>query len=205
MAEFLVNSDENSTFLEDMTSTEGPLLTTTEPTFFKPNMTLKKFFNVSIPIEDKVNLDLFDNKPNLTEQINKLDLIPPIHPSTNFLLFLCSLLFAMFWVIYITFLNSRLVGSIVTKILNRFLPQIWPGAYCKVGSLSFSVMAGKVMFRDILFLTPDWSMRSQDGYIIFRWWRRYVPKVIKIFIFIKIFMSNVKVTRVFNFNSLLKP
>ena len=33
------------------------------------------------------------------------------------------------------------------------------------------------MFRDILFLTPDWSFRSQDGYIIFRWWRVYVPKV----------------------------
>ena len=176
MVGFLSNSDDNSSFLEDLTSTESTMLTT-EQSFFKPNMTLKKFFNVSIPIEEKVNLDLFENKPNLTEQINKLDLIPPIHPSTNFLLFLFSLLFAMIWVFYITFLNSRLVGSIATNILNKFLPQAYPGAYCKVGSLSFSVLAGKIMFRDILFLTPDWSFRSQDGYIIFRWWRPNVHQV----------------------------
>ena len=31
-------------------------------------------------------------------QVNQLDLLPPIHPSTNFALFLCSLVFAMFWV-----------------------------------------------------------------------------------------------------------
>ena len=83
----------------------------------------------------------------------------------------------MFSVTYITFLNSRLVGSIATNIANRFLTKSWPGTFCKVGSLSFSVLAGKIMFRDILFLTPDWSFRSQDGYIIFRWWRVYVPKV----------------------------
>lgn len=32
----------------------------------------------------------------------------------------------------ITFLNSRLVGSIATNIANRFLPRSWPGTYCKV-------------------------------------------------------------------------
>ena len=46
----------------------------------------------------------------------------------------------------------------------------------QVGSLSFSVMAGKVMFRDFALLTPDYSVRAQDGYLIFRWWRSYVPK-----------------------------
>ena len=48
--------------------------------------------------------------------------------------------------------------------------------HMKVGSLSFSVMAGKVMFRDFALLTPDYSVRAQDGYLIFRWWRSYVPK-----------------------------
>ena len=149
---------------------------TTESSILKPNMTFKKFFD-DFDV-DKLDFGVFDPKEsNITQKINDLDIIPPIHPSTNFLLFLCSLLFAMFWVTYITFLNSRLVGSIATNIANRFLPKAWPGTYCKVGSLSFSVLAGKIMFRDILFLTPDWSFRSQDGYIIFRWWRVYVPKV----------------------------
>ena len=78
---------------------------------------------------------------------------------------------------YITFLNSRLVSSISNNIANRFLVRWWPRTYFWVGSLSFSVLAGKIMFRDILFLTPDWSFRSQDGYIIFCWWRSYVPEV----------------------------
>ena len=78
---------------------------------------------------------------------------------------------------YITFLNSRLVSSISNNIANRFLVRWWPRTYFRVGSLSFSVLAGKIMFQDILFLTPDWSFRSQDGYIIFCWWRSYVPEV----------------------------
>ena len=165
---------DNITTITDEIMTPDPVQTT-ESSFLKPNMTIKKFFD-DFDL-DKLDLGVLVQNKNLTDQINELDIIPPIHPSTNFLLFLCSLLFAMFWVTYITFLNSRLVGSIATNIANRFLTKSWPGTFCKVGSLSFSVLAGKIMFRDILFLTPDWSFRSQDGYIIFRWWRVYVPKV----------------------------
>ena len=151
--------------------------TSTDIPFFKANLTFKKFFNTSIPINEKINFDLFDSKRNLTEEINKLDFIPPIHPSTNFALFLCSLVFAMFWVTYIAFFNSRVVGSLATHLANKFLHKFVTGGYVKVGSLSFSVLAGKVMFRDLVILTPDMSLRAQDGYFIFRWWRTYVPKV----------------------------
>ena len=169
--------------LTQMTTQQSDDLSlTTDKSFFKENLTFNKFFNVSIPIEEKFNLEgsVLDNT-KITGSINEMDLFPPIDPSTNFLLFLCSLMFAMFWVTYITFYNSRLVGSITTNIANKILQSsnYYPGTYFKVGSLSFSVLAGKIMFRDILFLTPDWSFRSQDGYIIFRWWRPYFPKVIK--------------------------
>ena len=29
-------------------------------------------------------------------------------------------------------------------------------------------MAGKIMFREFAYITPDWSVRALDGYIIFR-------------------------------------
>lgn len=32
------------------------------------------------------------------------------------------------------------------------------------------------MFRDVVFICFDYSIRVQDGYLIFRWWRSYVPK-----------------------------
>ena len=39
-------------------------------------------------------------------------------PSTNFAIFMCSLIFAIFWITYITFFNSRVVGSFLTKLAN---------------------------------------------------------------------------------------
>lgn len=43
---------------------------------------------------------------------------------------LCSLVSSMCWVIYITFYNSRVVGYILTKLLNRLSMK---GAYFKIG------------------------------------------------------------------------
>ena len=48
--------------------------------------------------------------------------------------------------------------------------------YFKVGSLSWAVLPGKIMFRDVCYVTADYTVRIQDGYVVFRWWRRYVPK-----------------------------
>eukprot|EP00095_Tigriopus_kingsejongensis_P008238 maker-scaffold230_size244653-snap-gene-0.11 protein:Tk08238 transcript:maker-scaffold230_size244653-snap-gene-0.11-mRNA-1 annotation:"PREDICTED: uncharacterized protein KIAA1109-like isoform X7" len=48
--------------------------------------------------------------------------------------------------------------------------------YFQVGSLSWSVLPGKVMFRDVAYITKDYTIRVQDGHLVFRWWRRYVPK-----------------------------
>lgn len=84
-----------------------------------------------------------------------------------------SLVASIAWVIYITFYNSRVVGYFLTKFINRLYIR---GAYFKIGSLSLSPLAGKVMFRDIVFICFDYSVRIQDGYVIFRWWRSYVPK-----------------------------
>lgn len=32
------------------------------------------------------------------------------------------------------------------------------------------------MFRDVVYINYDYTYRVQDGYVIFRWWRNYVPK-----------------------------
>ena len=95
--------------------------------------------------------------------------------SANFLLFMMSLVFGMVWITYITFFNSRLVARFVTKIANRIVGGNG-GGYFKVGSLSWAVLPGKIMFRDVCYVTADYTVRIQDGYVVFRWWRRYVPK-----------------------------
>ncbi|XP_050452726.1 transmembrane protein KIAA1109 isoform X1 [Cataglyphis hispanica] len=92
---------------------------------------------------------------------------------SNFMWLLCSLVSAIFWIVYIAYYNSRVAGYILTKLLNRFVIR---DGYIKVGSFTLSALSGKIMFRDIVYITMDYSFRIQDGWLIFRWWRSYVPK-----------------------------
>ena len=58
---------------------------------------------------------------------------------SNFAVFMCSLIFGMFWITYITFFNSRVVGSICTKIINSFV---------KVGYVKVSkILKGKKIVK----------------------------------------------------------
>lgn len=111
---------------------------------------------------------------------------------TNFAILLCSLLFAILWVTYIIYYNSRLVGYIMTKFINELLikegyfkiGRILVYGHCMsykvwflfVGSFTVNALSGKIMFRDVVYITHDYTIRVQDGYLIFRWWRSYVPK-----------------------------
>lgn len=84
-----------------------------------------------------------------------------------------SLASTILWLIYITYYNSRLIGLILTKLINR---MYFKGDFFRIGSLTFNPLAGKIMFRDVVYVNCDYSLRVQDGYMIFRWWRIYVPK-----------------------------
>ena len=56
-------------------------------------------------------------------------------PSANFAVFMMSLIFAIFWITYITFFNSRVFGSILTRLANsKFLQRFIgdTGGYIKV-------------------------------------------------------------------------
>ena len=75
--------------------------------------------------------DIFSNITGILEEtFPDVDItdIPGFKPGentpetrTNFAVFMCSLIFGMFWITYITFFNSRVIGSICTKIINSFV------------------------------------------------------------------------------------
>ncbi|XP_034234984.1 transmembrane protein KIAA1109 isoform X3 [Thrips palmi] len=106
---------------------------------------------------------------NYSSHVNLNDL----KMDSNFAWLLCSLVSAMAWVIYITYYSSRVIGHLLTYLLNRFFIQ---EGHFKVGSFTWNVLSGKIMFRDVSYITYDYTLRVQDGYLIFRWWRSYVPK-----------------------------
>lgn len=119
---------------------------------------------------------------------------------SNFIWLLCSLVSAISWIIYIAYYNSRVTGYALTKLLNRFVIRdgyvkvgkffVWlleiaccilsqttySFIFAFAGSFTLNALSGKIMFRDIVYITTDYSFRIQDGWLIFRWWRSYVPK-----------------------------
>ncbi|XP_076341209.1 bridge-like lipid transfer protein family member 1 isoform X1 [Tachypleus tridentatus] len=65
---------------------------------------------------------------------------------SDFVWLLCALFMSISWVVYVTYYNSRVIGFIITKMLNRFVKK----GYVKIGSFSISVLSGKIMFRMLL-------------------------------------------------------
>ncbi|XP_072481304.1 bridge-like lipid transfer protein family member 1 isoform X3 [Notamacropus eugenii] len=92
--------------------------------------------------------------------------------NSNVVWLLVATILSCGWIIYLTYYNSRNVGLILTLVLNRW----YKNGYIHIGSFSFSVLSGKVMVREIYYITEDMSVRIQDGFIIFRWWKMYNPK-----------------------------
>lgn len=88
-----------------------------------------------------------------------------------------SCLCASLWSIYITFYHSRVMGFILTKLIN--FKYIKDGQYFKIGSFSFSILSGKIMFRDVVYVTKDLSFRVIDGIAIFKYWITYKPELSK--------------------------
>ena len=70
----------------------------------------------------------------------------------------------MVWVCYVIFYHSRLVGYIITKIVNYLFIK---NGYFKIGSFSFASISGKIMFRDLVYVTEDYTLRVQDGWFVF--------------------------------------
>ncbi|MEQ2270775.1 hypothetical protein XENORESO_012505 [Xenotaenia resolanae] len=103
--------------------------------------------------------------------IEDLDVFLNKHDS-NFIWLLVATILSCGWIIYLTYYNSRNIGLFLTLVINR----LYKDGYIHIGSFSFSVLSGKVMFRDVYYINQDMSIRIQDGFLIFRWWKMYNPK-----------------------------
>ncbi|XP_063677294.1 bridge-like lipid transfer protein family member 1 isoform X2 [Bolinopsis microptera] len=84
-----------------------------------------------------------------------------------------ALLISSIWLAYIAFYNSRIQGLLCTWILRQ-LGYI-KDAEVKFGSISVSILGGKIMFRELRYITKDFALRSVDGAFIFKWFTRLSP------------------------------
>lgn len=91
--------------------------------------------------------------------------------SIEFHVFVLALLLAFIWVVYITLYNARLCGWLLTLLVSRFMPK---GTQLRFGSFTFSALGGKILFRDVHYITTDYAVRIGDGYLLFRYWLPYL-------------------------------
>ncbi|KAK5982618.1 hypothetical protein GCK32_004239 [Trichostrongylus colubriformis] len=92
----------------------------------------------------------------------------------SFWVFLSSLVLFVVWIVFLTYYLSRVVGPIVAFLLNRYLRFTKTPGHIKLTSFSLSLLGGKLMFKDFLFANDDYSLRINDGWIVFSYWN-YVP------------------------------
>jgi hypothetical protein len=139
-----------------------------------------------------------------TSILDNLDLIKKIQtdirsewegdqPGINFFLLLGALLLFVLWALFSVYFFSRksystqffiiLFSGVAGLILGIFLKRLLPFMlgdqqkleHFSIGSFSLSILAGKLMFRDVIYVTEDNVVRINDGYFIFSFWRS-VPK-----------------------------
>ncbi|KAL6737884.1 hypothetical protein Aduo_011490 [Ancylostoma duodenale] len=92
----------------------------------------------------------------------------------SFWVLLSSLVLFVAWIIFLTYYLSRIAGPIVSFILNRYLRFTKTPGHIKLTSFSLSPLGGKLMFKDFLYANDDYSIRINDAWIVFSYWR-YVP------------------------------
>lgn len=109
----------------------------------------------------------------------------PIDADFAWLLFLLFL--SLLWTTYALYYNARLFGLIITKLANNvFIARyLFPNTkrseqpHFSVSSFSITFIAGKIMIRDLIWITTDYSIRVQDGWLIFSWWQPFEPRDIQ--------------------------
>ncbi|KAG8134646.1 hypothetical protein E2320_007756 [Naja naja] len=140
--------------------------------FYVPHINIprRRRFKSSRPCCNILRMDRNTNV-SIVPSITQLENFLTEHNS-NVVWLLVATILSCAWIIYLTYYNSRNIGFILTLILNR----LHKNGYIHIGSFSFSVLSGKIMVREIYYITEDFSIRVQDGFIIFRWWKMYNPK-----------------------------
>ncbi|KAJ1353024.1 hypothetical protein KIN20_009564 [Parelaphostrongylus tenuis] len=100
---------------------------------------------------------------------------PSIPPgSRSFWVLLSALVLFEAWIIFLTYYLSRITGPIVSFLLNRYLRFTKTPGHIKLTSFSISLLGGKLMFKDFLYANDDYSIRVNDAWVVFSYWR-FVP------------------------------
>jgi hypothetical protein len=95
-------------------------------------------------------------------------------PSTFPTDFLIGVVLFLFVVLFFLLAASRVLGFIVTKLLSKFYGS--SEHYIHIGACSFSILGGKLLFRNVKYTTKNTCIRVVEGFLILRWWKGTVKE-----------------------------
>ncbi|CAF0826478.1 unnamed protein product [Brachionus calyciflorus] len=124
--------------------------------------------------KDKITQITIATAGNLEKpKMSFLDIFESLKTQTNnqlgLYLFCCAI--TVIWTVFVLFFNSRVLGSMATFFINLYLKRYSKTLWIRIRSLSISFLSGKVMFRGIHYVTTDYSLYIQDGWITFAYWK----------------------------------
>uniref|UniRef100_A0AC35TQR5 FSA_C domain-containing protein n=1 Tax=Rhabditophanes sp. KR3021 TaxID=114890 RepID=A0AC35TQR5_9BILA len=86
--------------------------------------------------------------------------------------FTAQLLIAV-WFIFLIFFFSRIVALIVKALIKWYLKFCGYGnVHFDLGSFEINIIAGKIMFRNVVMVNNDMSLKINDGWIVFSYWKK---------------------------------
>ncbi|KAL9658548.1 hypothetical protein ABK040_006087 [Willaertia magna] len=88
----------------------------------------------------------------------------------SLIVFLLSALGLMLFIVVYFVFSSRLVGYAVGKVIWYWMLR-QNNEYLFIGSLSFAPLGGKVLFRNIKYITKNGALNIIEGYIEIYWWQ----------------------------------
>lgn len=74
--------------------------------------------------------------------------------------------------LYLWFCGSWPISDTSASVRALVCQCVWCPS---LGSICISPLGGRVMFRDLLLITDDFTLRCYDGVIIFNYWMPYKP------------------------------
>jgi hypothetical protein len=94
--------------------------------------------------------------------------------SSNVIYFFMSIILLCVLILLMFFFSSRLLGLIVTFILNSRNTR----TYYKIGAISINLINGSIIFNNLEIYGINYSIKSAIGVILIKWWLSDVRKTI---------------------------
>ena len=91
-------------------------------------------------------------------------------PAIRIVVFALYCLVAVVMIVFLVFYAPHVTGHVLARTLTWVLRRRY-GGELSIGALKVNPLGGRILFRRLRWVTRDYSIHIEGGYLGFRWWR----------------------------------